>query len=394
MQRLTNESIKDFAKRILSAKENGQDIDNVEAYQMITGKLVSSDEARKRIYGIKDMLEQLDIDGINNISDDDVLKSLEDKKREVQIERIKLQTEKLSVNEQIRTISRTELVREEIQRCISGLKNVQPPLFERISPIQKVCIGGIADAHFGKDIVIRGLMGEDLNVYNEEVFEKRMWKLLSYYIKLIDNNQLTKMYFVDAGDSIEGILRLQSLQQIKYGIVESTVKYANFMITWLNELSKYIEIDYYGCLGNHNEIRPIGTKSGELPKENMQYVVDEMLRLGLINNSRIKINKTSSLHYFDADGIKILATHGQAEKNLCQSVKDYKEIYGVEIDYMITGHLHNSKQETATMKSKVIQFPSLVGIDDYSISLKRTANAEGKMIIVDGDIMNSIDIRL
>ena len=214
------------------------------------------------------------------------------------------------------------------------------------------------------------------------------------YVDIIETEGISKLTYFELSDSVEGILRISALQYIKYGLTEATVKYARFMANWLNELSRYVEIDYYACLGNHNEIRPLSSKSGEFNKENMQYVIDEIIKAYLINNNRVKINETKGIQYVDIDGYKILATHGQDEKCLVNSVKEYKEMYDIKFDLMISGHLHNSKQETASLRTKIVQFPSIIGVDSYSVKLKKTAKAEGKMILVKDKRFINIDIEL
>jgi hypothetical protein len=89
-----------------------------------------------------------------------------------------------------------------------------------------------------------------------------------------------------------------------------------------------------------------------------------------------------------------MATHGQNERDLVKSAKEYKEIYDVKADLMISGHLHNSKQETASLHTKCIQFPSLIGIDDFSMKIKKTAKPEGKAILKKGKRLSNIDIEL
>jgi DNA polymerase II small subunit/DNA polymerase delta subunit B len=221
-----------------------------------------------------------------------------------------------------------------------------------------------------------------------------MWNMLEEYIGIIEDEKVSKVHFFDLGDAIEGILRISGLQTIKYGIVESTIKYAQFMATWLNELSKYVEIDYYGTLGNHSEIRPIGTKAGEFAKENMEIIISELLKAYLVNNNRVSIKGNSAIQYVDIDGFKVLATHGQNENNLISSVNAYKDIYNVKVDLMLSGHLHNAKSDTASLNTKVVQFPSIMGIEDYSMKLKKTAKAEGKVILKKGKRLINIDINL
>jgi hypothetical protein len=306
----------------------------------------------------------------------------------------KIRDENTGLNEKIRLLSRKDNILDLVRLAYVDLKPIDVPLFNSITPSDIIAIGGIADCHFGKDIVVKGLNGKPLNVYNEEVFQKRMWNLLEAYIEEIEDNKINKLYFFDLGDAIEGILRLASLQVIKYGIVESTIKYAQFLATWLNELSKHVEIEYFNTLGNHSEIRPLGSKAGDFAKENMEIIITEFLRAYLVDNKRIIIHESSHIQYVEIDGFNILATHGQSESNLVNSVQSYKDIYDIKIDLMLSGHLHNSKMETASLNTKVIQFPSIVGIDDYSMKLKKTAKAEGKLILKKGKKLVNVDIEL
>lgn len=221
-----------------------------------------------------------------------------------------------------------------------------------------------------------------------------MSELLRVYIEKVNQYGISKLYFFDLADSIEGILRLSSLAVIKYGVVESTIKYATYMIHWLNALSEYVDIDYYGCLGNHDEIRLLNSKSGDFSKENMHFVISTIIQFGLANNNKVNVFDSKDKQYIDVEGFKIFATHGQGLSSLSTAVKDFKEMYDVDIDYMLVGHLHSQKQETVSMYTKIIQFPSIVGIDDYSVSLRKTANAEGCIILLRDKEFTVVNVKL
>lgn len=331
----------------------------------------------------------------NGLSDDETIKLLDQKILESKIEVQKLRDLRMGYTEkEIRGVARKQALLEEIQYFIKDLKPIKVPELKEIVSTDKKMICGVADCHFGKELLIEGLDGSILNEYNEDIFYQRMWNLMEEYIYLIKKEQISKIVFFDLSDSISGILRQTDLMHIKYGIIESSIKYAHFMAQWLNELSSYVYIDYYACKGNHCELRLLNSKSGEFGSENTQIIIDEMLKLALLDNKRININDTKDLQYVDIDGYKVLATHGQNESNLVTSVKEYKEIYNVDIDLMLTGHLHSSKQETASLRSKVIQFPSMIGIDDFSMKIKKTAKAEAKAIIKEGKRLTNIDIEV
>lgn len=394
LKRMSDETFDDYVWRICSNKDIGKyDIIWEQVAEILnseSGKNYTSSKWRKNYQMMKKGYERAIS---KEVEHSDALDELELKKIEIQKEKRKLFDTRIAFNELVRNQSRKENILEEVRAYIDNIEVLNPPKFKELKASETKAIFGIADAHFGKEFIIKDLHGNEMNIYNEHVFYNRMEMLLNEYIDIVKSEKIGKVAFFDLSDSIEGILRASGLKILRYGIVASTVKYAKYMAEWLNTLSEFVEIEYYDCLGNHDEIRPIGSKSGEFGEENMQIVINEMLKLSLLENERVTINDTRGIQYTDFP-VRILAVHGQDEKNLVQSVKEYKDMYDVKIDLMISGHLHNSKQETASLHTKVIQFPTICGIDPYSVKIKKTSKAEGKAILFKGNRMYNIDIDL
>jgi len=394
-KRLSDEEISDYIWRICSNKDNGKynltwdevgEILNAECDEEYTSsKWRKNYQNEKR--GYERAIEK-------NIDSEKQLEEIKLAKAELELESHKLRYIKLGMNEQVRERAKKETILDDVKFAISNLKPIEPPKFIPIEKGSKFGIFGVADAHFGKEFSIEGFKGDTINMYSEEIFYRRMEELLSEYIDIVKDYKLQSVKFFDLSDNVEGVLRYSALQSIKYGTTEASIKYAHYLISWLNRLSQYVEIDYYDCRGNHNEYRILNSKSGDFAKENSQYIINEMLKLGLSNNNRVNVNSTRAIQFVETENYNILAVHGQDERGLVDSVINYKEIYDVKVDLMISGHLHNSKQETASLHTKVVQFPSLVGIDDFSMKLKKTSKAEGKAIIIDGKKFINIDIDL
>lgn len=55
-------------------------------------------------------------------------------------------------------------------------------------------------------------------------------------------------------------------------------------------LSKYVALDIYTTVGNHSEIRPLGSKSFEFPHENMEEAIVHYIQ------SRLKDNRNVTVH--------------------------------------------------------------------------------------------------
>jgi hypothetical protein len=183
---------------------------------------------------------------------------------------------------------------------------------------------------------------------------------------------------------------MSQLQAIQLGVIDSQIGFSDFMVQWLNELSKYTYVDYYSCQGNHDEIRPLGSSKGDFPHESSAKLINWHLEKMLINNPNITVHKNKPLQYVDIVGTKVLATHGQDERNLENSLKDYTNTYGKKIHMLFTGHLHSTHNKTIGMDGlqsiEFFQADSICGVDSFSVKLKKTAPAGATMMKLEREL--------
>ena len=386
LKRQDSETDFDYKVRLCIAKLNKElDLDWIEIRDLLSLDC-SPDHLRKLSYAYKEITEHYGEKLTENISDNDVLDKMTQRKLELQLERTKLQAEKNEINKWIREQGRTENFYEKLLISLENRKTVKVPEYRIERTIGDIdATVDIADAHYGKEVRIEGFEGEIINEYNIEIFERRMWDLLNQILQKVKKENLKHLNVFNLSDSLDGILRMSQLQVLQLGILDSAMGFAEFMSAWLNELSKHVYVDYYSCRGNHTEIRPLGSSKGDFPHENMERIVTWFLRTSLKDNPNITIHDNRSLVYVDIVGTKILATHGQDEKNLENSIKDYINVYGKPIHMLKTGHLHNTHNKTVGMDGlqniEFYQSPSICGIDEYSVKLKKTANAGSNMMI-------------
>ena len=78
------------------------DRDYSELAKELFGKELASDECRKRMYGMRHLLEAMEEEQINKVEDNDIIKEIETKKEELIKERMKLQTTKIEYNRNLR----------------------------------------------------------------------------------------------------------------------------------------------------------------------------------------------------------------------------------------------------------------------------------------------------
>ena len=307
----------------------------------------------------------------------------EAKKRELDKARIKLQTEKLEYNRWLREEARDELIGEKICDAIRAYNSVISPQPIVVNKSSKSAVLAFGDEHYGVEFTIYGLHGEIINEYNPEIFEKRMWTLFYKVLDIINKENLTTLYVFSLGDFTDGVLRCSQLKKLRYGVVEGTVKYANFISNWLNELSKYVKIKYQMVYGNHSELRMLGQPKGTFKEENTGMFVREMIKTRLEDNQNFEMIMNPTGLIFDTiEGFNTLGIHGEV-RNMENAIKDFSNTYNTDIRILIGGHMHHYKAETVGINRDVVNVPSIIGIDDYSMSLNKTSNPGATLLVIE-----------
>lgn len=275
------------------------------------------------------------------------------------------------------------MIVEHICQAVAQLEplKVPDPIFIDNNHRAGILIFG--DEHYGTEFTIRGLSNDIINSYSPEIFEDRMWDLLSQTIHIIEKEKFSKIYVFSMGDFEDGLLRVKQLMQLRYGVVESTVRYAEFISNWLNELSNYVQNEFQTTSGNHSELRLLGQPKGTFTQENMSLVVSAMIRTRLANNPNFSfIENPTGLIYADILGYHICGIHGEV-KSMEQAIKDFSQKYRVQLDFLIAGHKHHAKSETVGINQEVINIPSIIGIDDYSMSINKTSNSGATFLVLE-----------
>ena len=393
IKRGENESLINYFYRITRDRKE-LDLSYEQWQELLIGEnKYSSENCRKAYYIISPLLEILSedeknriVEGIENKEEkQNLLNEIERAKIELEKERKKKQTINVEFNKLLRESAREELFYESMERAIRErpLYKVAPPL--KINHNNKDGILAMSDFHYGREVSIKGLNGKIINEYNNDIFKKRMHDLLSQTIDICLDRGIEHLHVMNLADCIDGILRVSQLRSLQTGVIDSVIEFCEFLAEWLNALSSYVTIDYYQCWGNHDEIRMLTGKKGDFPHENVNKIIMKFLELSLSNNTNVVIhNEDLPYIYFDICESKVFGYHGE-DKNLPKTLKWFEDIYGVNIDYIIGGHLHSQSLETVGMGSysdkQAIRIPSICSIDDYSMSLHSSSRAGANIFI-------------
>lgn len=318
--------------------------------------------------------------GIKLVADADMLRakgeSIVSYMSDGYVERQKMRDLTAQVNKMYRAEAREELLRETIAEAVSNLVPLHPicyaPYNGQSSGKELVlCIG---DMHYGANINLRGLEGESVNRYNSEVFEERMEKLLDETVDILKKEQIKDVHVFMVGDLIDGMLRQSQLVKLEYGMVDSTIRFAEYMSNWIISLASHAQVHVAACSGNHSEVRPLGSKKREFPNENMERIILWFMAERLKNYDWcVKIDP--SCERFSKKtvcGYTFLLLHGDAEKDIPQFADETIRLYGKPIDYFICGHKHRESEYPTGVSpqgtSLVVRVPSICGPDSYAQS--------------------------
>lgn len=405
LKKLPSENEAQYIFRIGQAKQNNLIDDSWTAISPILNRELGYAEEdwkgesawRKRYRNYLEAYEE--IFSKANYSEVHVLE-IDKQKRELEKAKIKLRTEKLEYNRWLREEARDELIAEKIVQAIKELPPLDVPevlpahVVGRIHGEREGCLL-IADTHYGVDLKITGLFGETINEYSPEIFEKRMWNLLTQVVDICEKEGFTSLNVYDLGDEVDGLLRVSQLWKLRYGVIESTVRYGRFITEWINELSKHVYVKYQLVKdSNHCQLRLWGQPKNTFKDENMSYIIAEKIMDRLENNPNFEFVQNPTGYIFDnIVGYNVLGIHGEV-KNLEQAIKNFSKTYNANIDFLIAGHKHHKDSSNIGIESDVIGVPSVIGVDDYSLSLHKTSDPGATLFVLERGKGNVIEYNI
>ena len=375
------EEVKSIVENKLIYKTEKRDYEELSEELFGEGNCFNSSEVRKRMYGMKTLLEILEEEGMNNLSENEILNQIEEKRLELEKERKKLQTTKIERNRNVTKESRQELLYENIRDAVERLPL---PEFKEI-PMHNTGKGAYvlcwADLHYGADFVSQN------NVYNREVCREKMEKLTAMVKEKCINLGINRLIVCGLGDEIQGMLRISDVKVNDIPVVESVVEVSRLIGQVLNSISEVTNVVYYHTMAsNHSQTRPLNSKQ-LLAEEDLEVIIGNYIKDILMNNGRIEVVLTDrDYHSIEIEGQNVLLLHGHQVKSVKNVVKDYSTLHRLFYDIVILGHYHSGQSISVGEldgNTEVKVIPSIVGSDPYADSLKVGSKSMSKMFKIE-----------
>ena len=375
IERKGDESYLSFVERATSALSDGL-IDCQQWGRAVVGEDLYSEENTRRIakFFIQ-FIQNLENDIIEQIDDKDKLATIKKAMEELKAERIKIQTANLEYNANARAEARGDLFQERIVEAINRLEPVKIKCIEVTPSSGQVGLLCLSDFHAGSTYEVKGLYGEIVNKYDFEIMKNRLWRLIGMIES--DDVVIDKLIVANLGDFFENVLRLSSLTKLREPVVDTVIKFSEFMAQWFIELQSRLDvpIEVVTVGGNHDVQRILGQQP-QFEEENLGKIVVEFLKLRLAQCSDIQVDDYTDVAVKTIGPVNVMFTHGE-DKDLATTIEYFSNLYNVDADECIAGHLHRPESRAIGVTDigdrMIYRVGSICGCDTYSKRLRKSA---------------------
>ncbi|MDB2161272.1 hypothetical protein PMX22_15885 [Clostridium butyricum] len=381
-----DESFVEYSARCYRLKEN-LNLNNLQVYDIIkenTGTQLSESSVRCPATNFNQGYYCREKEFATNGNEIE-LKKLDEKIKELDIARKKMQATKVEYNRNNTKDARYELFYENVRDAIETLPL---PKFDKIqihNDNNGEYLLALSDIHYNADFE------SDNNCYSRDEVKLRFEILLEKTKQIVKKNKISHITVIGLGDSIQGMLRISDVKLNDVPVVHAVVEVSRLIATFLNELSKCVYITYRHTMNsNHSQCRYLGTKANEMPSEDMEYIIGNYISDLVSENKRIEV-KLSLYDYdsFSLCGQNIITLHGHQIKNIKEVIKDFSVRHKRFYDLCFMGHFHGGQSLSVgelNGNTEIVVCPSFVGSDPYADKLMVGSKAMCKLFKIEENV--------
>lgn len=374
LKRREDESFMEYHIRLFENKDE-YIIDKFEVTELLNKEYGSSYDESKWRKDYAQYLKWKDFIISQNL-DKDIQQQYELSRIENEKEKIRKQDQQREYRKLIANQARFEGIRDEVLTAIFQLEKKKPLFLSDVKQpaTNKQGLALFSDWHFGMNVE------NSQNVFNKEVFNKRVEKLLSKVIEYGKSNEISTLHVAQLGDLLSGCIHVSTKVQSNEEIIEQIKYVSETLAEILSTLANiFPNIKYYNVIGNHGRT---GSKHDTGIKENFEYLIPWFLEARLRNFHNIEIISDQD-GYIETEifNEKIVLVHGNFDR-VDQSVTRLPQILGYVPSYIIGAHIHHNYEKEYGITT-VIANGSLIGADDYSMQGRYGAKPSQKFMIFD-----------
>lgn len=341
------------------------------------GNCFNSSEVRKRMYGMKAIIDAIEREGESAIRSTDMMSALDRKKIEIQTERQKFFDQRSAFNKLVRERSRQEELNEILVTAIqSGDLPQLDYEYHDITPSDNDLLVSLNDIHYGATV------NNYWNTYNSDICRDMMCRYLDHIIQIAHTHGSENCIVWANGDEISGNIHKSIAVTNKENVIEQIKGVSELIAEFIAELSKHFAtVTFVSVAGNHSRIEQ--NKDSALVSERLDDIIEWYLSARLQNFENViigggeKVDET--MYLIDVRGNTYCGVHGDFDgspsKVQALQTMARKPLYAV-----LSGHLHHCKMDDV-QGIRTIMAGSFLGMDDYCVQ-KRIYGRPEQMVCV------------
>lgn len=343
------------------------------------GNCFNASEVRKRMYGMKEIIEAIERDGEAEIQDEDMISLLDSKRIELQKERQKFFDQRNAYNKLLRERSRQEELNEILVDAVrsGNLPSLQYVRSDTPCSDNDLLVS-LNDIHYGANVQ------NYWNTYNSDVCRDMMCKYLDRIISIGETHKSENCIVWANGDEISGNIHQSIAVTNKENVIEQIKGVSELIAEFLAELSKHFrQVVFVSVAGNHSRIE--ANKDRALISERLDDLVEWYLSARLQNFDNIvigggeKIDHT--IYLIDVRGKTYCGVHGDFDGS-SGKVQSLQAMAGRPVYAVLSGHLHHNKTDEV-QGVKTVMAGSFLGMDDYCVQKRIVGRAEQMVCVCD-----------
>ena len=293
----------------------------------------------------------------------------------LQKEKVKISDERNQNRAYIRRLAREETLKEIALEAVKNISNKKLlPIYNKPITVNKdkEAILLLSDWHYGFDFV------NPWDKYKPENERKRVSNLLEETIRFCKEQKVTNINVLNLADLIAGRIHLTIRLESRIDVITQIMEVSEILAEFLNELTKYFNVNYYSCTDNHSRIEPDKTQSLDL--ESLCRITDWFLRQRLGDTVNFYVNQFGDeIITFNVFGHKVAAVHGHDDKpNKC--IDEISLLTRQTYDLICMAHRHHFSMDEKD-QCRLVCNGSLMGSDSYAIKLRLHSRPSQTLII-------------
>ena len=323
-------------------------------------------------------------EALENKNDDEYLKKLEEKTRELEIMKIQYQDQRREYRNHQRPDARFQHILDEVKKLIDNLNEIKP--FEFTRDCEYIPDDNVEAVLTCSDWHLFGEVDNYFNKYNIDIAKERLETLLNKTIAYCKFNRVNTLNVELLGDNIMGGIHWGSKIEASEDTMSQIMDLCEILFLFIHRLCEKIpNVVVRSVIGNHSRINM--DKKNNQNGENLERLIPRALKWRTSGKNHIdnltidtQCNIDDTIIMYDVLGTTIIGLHGDLDKPSDTVNNMVKMFKGVPIDEIHTGHLHHDfVNEEYDIEYSING--SLMGVDTYAKSIRKTGSAMQKLRI-------------